>query len=174
MIDDFIIFFERNGAVLFAVAAMLLACLVFYGYQKSRRIKLEAPGWPKAQGIISLSEVQVETSSTSTADSQKGVSTGSRISEASSPRVVFEYTVQGQRYTSDQIGVSSSSMSVAQCQEVLDRYPVGQEVVVYYMPGNPHWGLLDPDYDPADGKFLLLLASIFMGVGLVILLVKLL
>lgn len=59
----------------------------------------------------------------------------------------YEYTVDGTNYTSDDIYVGNGFgdyYSEASAQGVLDTYPVGSEITVYYDPENPGNCALEP------------------------------
>jgi len=83
------------------------------------------------EGVIIASKVE----STSTSDGR-----------SYSAEIEFEYDLNGQRYTGDRhsyfsFGTSSQTHS----QEIVDRYPVGREVSVYYDPGEPSESVLEVD-----------------------------
>ena len=61
------------------------------------------------------------------------------------PRIIYEYTVDGQTYTSQQIafGIEQSYGSQNRADDVLEDFPVGNPVTVYYDPEDPGNAVLD-------------------------------
>lgn len=76
------------------------------------------------------------------------------------------------KYTGSQIGITEVGMSANDSQNIIDLYPVGSKVYVYFMPNKPRSAMLDPNYDPGGGKIILVISSVFMAIGVSILLFK--
>lgn len=56
------------------------------------------------------------------------------------PRIIYEYTVFGQMYQSEQIRAGDKFLTMRtsrQAYDLTDRYPVDATVTVYYNPANP-------------------------------------
>ncbi len=57
------------------------------------------------------------------------------------PRIIYEYEVDGQRYQGKDLRASDRFMTKGMPQikvmEIVDQYPAGTQVVVYYNPANP-------------------------------------
>ncbi len=117
-----------------AVAAWLL-----FTYFQQRRKAGESAGWPATQGKIVLSTVKASTTRHST-DSGMWVERTSYF-----PKVQYEYSVMGKTYTGGRIafGASKGFSSRAGAEKVLERYPVGATVTVYYNPDNPADAVLE-------------------------------
>lgn len=88
-----------------------------------------AQGWPSAPGAIVEARVSRNSHEDSDGDTHYSYS----------PRLKYTYTVQGQTYTGSQItfGFQKSYNSESSAAAVLQRYPVGGQVMVIYDPHNP-------------------------------------
>jgi hypothetical protein len=78
--------------------------------------------WPATDGVIQSAHVQ----------SHSG-SDGRTYSAV----VTYTYSVAGVSYEGDKISIGQISSSSAYAQRILDRYPVGKEVLVHYSPTDP-------------------------------------
>jgi hypothetical protein len=58
------------------------------------------------------------------------------------PHVEYEYTVGGTKYVGKRIDLSEK-ISTYELESMLDRYPVGADVTVYYDPADPNTAVLD-------------------------------
>lgn len=87
------------------------------------------------------------------------------------PSVTFDYTVRGRHYTGRRIGIGEQ-MADAGVEGVLDRYPQGAEVDVYYNPDNPEESVLERELPPDFGKalgglvFFVLVFAIVLPIGI--------
>lgn len=80
--------------------------------------------------------------------------------------VLYRYTVNGQIKTSNQVSFGSyGSNNPAHAQSVLNLYPSGRKVTVYYSPDDPDKAVLEPG---AGGFtfFLPVFGLVFLSVGL--------
>jgi hypothetical protein len=62
-----------------------------------------------------------------------------------SPRIVYEYDVYGRTYQSEQIRAGGIYITDPNrsAYEIVDSYPVGKDVTVYYDPNNPEDAALE-------------------------------
>ena len=60
-----------------------------------------------------------------------------------SAAVTYEYRVVGEKYTGNKIAFGAMSSSASYAHGVLDRYPVGKQVVVHYSPEHPAEAVLE-------------------------------
>lgn len=112
-------------------------------YNQSAKLDRAQEVFLETGGVITYAEVETHSSS-------DGTTYGSSI--------IFEYGVDDVDYTSDQYSYfkwSSSSMSEA--AERTARYPVGDEVVVYYDPEDPGEAVLEVDSGAFPSVLLLFL-----------------
>jgi hypothetical protein len=60
--------------------------------------------------------------------------------------VRYKYEVSGQTYTSDRVGFSwKSSRDKEKIKALLDRFPIGKEVIVFYASNDPAFSVLEPN-----------------------------
>ena len=114
----------------------------------------ESETWPTVNGVIFKSKVKSSTSDGST-------TYGADIS--------YDYQVNGQAYKGDKVtfgDVSTSSSSRA--EKIVDRYPVGKIIGVFYNPNKPETSVLEPGL--SGGVWLLPgVGSVFLIIPLIIL-----
>lgn len=122
--------------LLFLVLGMFAAgvCLIAWsGYEiKGSR---ESGSWPSAQGTITSSGMSKRT----TRDSNH------RTRTTYYPKIGFHYTVDGRKYAGSRIqfGTGETGGSMKWAQKVVNKYPSGKKVNVYYNPQEPNYGVLE-------------------------------
>lgn len=135
-IDELIALIFGGGAIVITIIAAVLGtvCTVlpfvllgWYVYRQSKKgkaIREQSQSWPSTAGIVLKSRVEV---------------VGGEYTSVV-PRVWYEFEVGGQTYQSGKIrpgdGVLTTYPS-GDAYDIVDRYPVGSAVVVYYNPLNP-------------------------------------
>lgn len=81
--------------------------------------------------------------------------TGWEDDKAYAPSISYKYRCQGKSYTSSRIGASKTiSTNKDSSQKVLDKYPVGKEVVAYVNPKKPRDACLEPIGNEANFMYL--------------------
>jgi hypothetical protein len=93
-------------------------------------VRQSALSWAATTGRVIKSRVEVSGGETTTV----------------SARVVYAYDVSGRAYQSDQLRAGDSIMRTTSGQEayaLVDRYPEGAIVTVYYNPANPQEAALE-------------------------------
>ncbi|MCP5109305.1 MAG: DUF3592 domain-containing protein [bacterium] len=113
-------------------------------------------GWPSAAGEIRTSGV----------GTKMGRAAG-QLSPRYEPKIVYTYTVDGQSYESRTVWAGSNGISFGErsfARELVDRYPAGRAVTVYYDPANPVTAALEQGAD--ETVYLLLgIGALFVAVG---------
>jgi hypothetical protein len=123
------------GLVVAAAVGVWVYRAYFRPAQAARRA---AQAWPSASGVVLSAQVETRSAwdSTSGADST-----------SFHPAITYEYEVNGQRYRGDRLRASDSFYSMGMlpgsAQAVVNRYPVGAPVTVYYNPANPQEAVLE-------------------------------
>jgi hypothetical protein len=109
--------------------------------------------WPTVQGGITSSEVTV--------------SSDSEGADSYSPEVTYRFQIDGQIFASSQIKFGENSYgSRRKAQEIVNQYPVGKQVMVYYEPERPTNAVLEPGV--SAGSYLVLgLGLFFTAIGLI-------
>ena len=96
----------------------------------------------------------------------------SDISHGSKPRfrfnIKYEYQVNSKSYESSRIGFGFKGSDKKESVDlIVSRYPIGQQVTVYFDKSNPSFSVLEPERNNRFG-FIFLMVLYSMGVGLVI------
>ncbi|QDU77337.1 hypothetical protein Pan97_44040 [Bremerella volcania] len=115
----------------------------------------ESDVWPTVMGTVTVSQVE---------------SSGPKDDRSYYPEVKYQYDVEGKSYTSDRINfdLAGTRSSIRQeMTDVVDQYPAGADVKVFYDPSDPSQSCLEPGVKLGTG-FLLGIACVGFG-GLVIL-----
>jgi hypothetical protein len=129
--------------------------------------------WPTTQGTIRFSQVGTRT-------------IRHRVTapyERYYPDLLYAYTVAGQRHASTQIwttpavvlfgfavGSHPESTARAAVEAILARYPAGQQVTVWYNPGDPALAALEPGIPPGTEQYFAWAAGAGSGALLTLLL----
>lgn len=121
----------KAAAVLFVLGIIGAAITIFVGIPMTMNA-LESKGWPSAEGIITISEF------TTNRDRDDG-------SVTYGANVAYDYKVNGTQYTGSnvhfgQYGTSDPSYG----RGIVNRYPAGTRVSVYYDSDDPSTSVLEP------------------------------
>jgi hypothetical protein len=114
-------------------------CILVFGIVIHNKLKASQT-WPKTTGVVLESSIQ----------SGWAMAGGSRIYVVS-PKVIYEYQVDGKKYTSSQLALvehNSANENVARRKS--ETYSAGQQVEVYYNPRKPRFAVLEIG-DPTGG-----------------------
>lgn len=91
--------------------------------------------WPTVEGKVLVATVDMSVSTDSDGDT----------SRTYTPRVVYEYLVGGQQYSSDQVTIGATWNYPSQARAAAKlKYEAGQRVSVYYNPEKPSQAVLEP------------------------------
>lgn len=143
-------FFSRIFPLIFIVVG---ASVAFFGIRGLQRAKASTD-WPAVQGVIRDSSVERKRSS------------GSNSSTTYHAEILYEFTVNGTVLNGDRVAYGDyGSSSPAHARQVVNRYPRGKQVAVYYMPENPEECLLEPGLQ-TQAVFLPVFGAVFFGAGL--------
>lgn len=145
---NFVIIF---GLFFFVVGVALFVAAVVQGNKAKA-----AQEWPTTPGRILYVGLQENTSS----DSDNGTS------YTYEPKVTYEYTLMGQRYTADRIAFGTMSYDYRTASKKIAPYQQDATVTVHYDPSDPSKAVLEPK--SAGAVVLYLLGSLFTVIGLVV------
>jgi hypothetical protein len=126
---------ERSGYFLIGLLVALIGVGFFiWGgviYAKAGA----SDAWPSTEGVVIASEVE------------RSVNVQSRDRRHKyTAKVEYRYAVAERDYTSRRIDFSSVTVShknSGRAMQVVNRYPTGKRVQVYYDPGNPDFAVLE-------------------------------
>jgi len=132
-----------NSPILWPCVCTLVGFgILIFGIVIRRKLKASEL-WPETTGIVRESTVQPE-----------WVRVGSGSMYVVSPKVIYEYEVDGKKYTSSQLAlVERSTANENLALRKAEKHPIGQRVVVYYNPRKPDFAALEVG-DPTGGKLL--------------------
>jgi hypothetical protein len=116
-----------------------LALLVFYLGFDEMKIIWECSDWPSVSGTIISSDIRKTTEW-----KRKGIKTG-RDRTLYLPHILYNYEVQGNRYQSYRVFFEGAEdyLDPGNAREIVNRYPSGKKVSVYYNPENPQFAVLE-------------------------------
>jgi hypothetical protein len=115
---------------LLLIFGLVGAGLSYWGWTILQDARASAT-WPTAAGVVTSSEVDHST------DAEGG--------DSYSPEVDYQYQVDGQTITNNQIKFGENSYSSRRkAEEIAANYPLGQQVTVYYEPERPTNAVLEP------------------------------
>jgi hypothetical protein len=126
------IFLMRMIPLLFIVLGAFIACS---GIRDIGRAKISAI-WPAANGKIVSSSVKVH---------HTGGYNSRRTAITFYARILYAFSVNGKYFTGDCVSFGDhSSKEPSYAYRLVNRYPQGKEVRMYYMPDNPKVCVLEP------------------------------
>lgn len=130
--------------------------LLIFGVKSVNRAS-KSVDWPRAIGVVREASVKYD-----------GLGEGRGTYEAI---LRYEYDVDGTTHSGDSVDFGDyGSSNSSHAQGIVDRYPEGKEVVVYYMPENPDVCVLEPGlklhvwFAPAGG-LVFLVAGLLMAMA---------
>jgi uncharacterized protein (TIGR03435 family) len=110
---------------LFIVVGLVVAGIGVWIFAKS----LRAEHWPVTDGIVQSAEMKSHS--------------GNHGGTTYSAEVTYSYQMAGTSYTGDKVSIGQMSSSSEYAREILNRYPVGKNVSVHYLPGDPSDAVLE-------------------------------
>lgn len=129
------------------IVASLLTLLVLWACLKTASRMQASASWPKTIGQITASELR---------DNSIGPK------EKFKARVSYSYQAAGGSYSSERIRFADASGSARSTQQaVVDKYPPGAQVDVYYDPADPVQAVLEPG--GGARRFGLLIPPVLIG-----------
>ncbi|MGH8533949.1 MAG: DUF3592 domain-containing protein [Gammaproteobacteria bacterium] len=96
--------------------------------------------WPQTEGTIISSEMDSK-------DIPRGVGALEEKSRQYRADIAFRYQVDDETHMGDKVSVEFApwwTKDYYKAKRILMRYPVGEDVIVYYDPNDPSNGVLDP------------------------------
>lgn len=138
------------------VVVLMGAGAIALGVQDVRTAR-DSLTWPAVDGRVMQTSIQTERSSR---DSATAGSVTYR------PIVRYAYRVDGVAYEGQQISIGEyATADQADARRVVEQYPTGSAVRVYYRPGQPGEAVLEPGSHGVPW-FFLVLGAVFLVVGL--------
>lgn len=156
-------FIQSNSWVLYFI---IIVCLIFFGIGIGMLVKLakhygklqQSKNWLSTNGKIISSDLDAQIST-----DDDGYQTTTYLA-----KVFFTYEVNGNSYESDRVNFDYGmrTSNVRKPQSVVEQYPTGSDVTVYYDPENPQQSVLEKR---VNGTFATILVSaVFIAIGVVL------
>ncbi len=156
-------FIQSNSWVLYFI---IIVCLIFFGIGIGMLVKLakhygklqQSKNWLSTNGKIISSDLDAQIST-----DDDGYQTTTYLA-----KVFFTYEVNGNSYESDHVNFDYGmrTSNVRKPQSVVEQYPTGSDVTVYYDPENPQQSVLEKR---VNGTFTTILVSaVFIAIGVVL------
>lgn len=120
--------------ILLASAAVGVGVIIF-GIVEWQRAR-SAENWPTVEGVVVSAEIERHRSTRSD---------GSRSNRRYSPDITYRYQIYGDVYENDRVMFAQYSSNTERgIRPIVDRYPEGSRVTVYYHPRKPELSVLEP------------------------------
>lgn len=135
--------------VLLAMSLILLAgmsVMVVFWYRFATEVE-DSQSWPSTAGRVLATEVKL-----SEVESCSGSGWGETCTTTTNycPRVSYQYVAGDRPYVGDRLALGGSCFgSRAEAEELLERYPAGAEVEVYYDLDDPSRAILVREVVPS-------------------------
>lgn len=97
---------------------------IYRSWKRGKTLEEQSQAWASSAGVVIKSRVEVSGGETTSVY----------------PKIVYEYGVGGQTYQNDNIRPGDdhyNAMVGSRAYDIVDKYPVGSAVIVYYNPANP-------------------------------------
>ncbi|HNN13413.1 MAG TPA: DUF3592 domain-containing protein [Anaerolineales bacterium] len=129
-----------------AFCAIIANIYLFRMLMRAKRSEEAAQGWSATQGLVLRSEVKVRQSLND---------------DSTFPYVRYSYEVAGKTYHSDQI-IPGGEISDLTTYKVVQRYPAGAQVTVYYDPHDPRKAVLERSSKFSNNTWLFIIVANIM------------
>lgn len=139
-----------NAVVIVFLITGYLGMIIFsyFGIQRYRKEK-DSLNWPQVDGIITLSKMN-----------ERIVRDDAGESKVWEPLISYEYVVKAEKFIGSDIGgPMRPNAHPKYAQEVINSYPKGKTVSVFYNPAQPEMALLLPGIS-GETKVLLFFAGV--------------
>lgn len=138
----------------------LIALFVLHSWVSAIWHSMQSVNWPHAEGVILSSAVEQHHTS-----GRRGLRT------YWVPRISYRYKVDNVFHNATKVSFISLTSSSADAQAMVDRYPAGKSVAVFYSPTNPDDAVLETGIHGMPWLFLV--GSIpFLTFGAIILILR--
>src|SRR5262245_13927308 len=126
-----------QGTVFLLIVAAMFPTLIIVGVIVKLWEVRKAARWPETRGKVIASGVKSHMKT----PGEPGYNFKD-TEVTNEPHVEYEYKVGDRTYRCSRITIGERTTN-SELEEILDRYPVGAQVTVYYDPANPNKALLE-------------------------------
>lgn len=147
---------------MYDIICFAIGILIFIFILRYIIITTRCSKWPVVVGEVIKS--QMKPKSKKLAEFAEAVHTPASIYQ---PDITYTYEIEGNKYTNNKVRPVGRNMTKDKpiVQRVLNLYPEGHKVYVFYNPQNPHESLLDPWIRFTPVAISVPTALIFLGLG---------
>ncbi len=151
------LFLNILGFVLFLISAIILVFLVRYVIITAR-----CSNWPVVVGEVVSAEMKARYKKLAQFTEDSHVAASPYQAE-----ITYSYDIEGNTFTNNQVRPVGKNVwrGAGIAQRVLNLYPKGSKVYIYYNPANPNKSVLDPWIRFSAVAITLPTAMIFLGLG---------
>lgn len=151
--DNFVLIL--TGVILVLVGlGFVIAALV-----NNRKVRA-AESWPTIPGTVLKSGVKEYTSRS-----------GGVTSTSYEPVVNYQYALMGKTFEGKRLGFGATRVKFQEAQDITNKYLAGTQVIVHYNPNKPEESVLE--VAAKSSKAFLIIGAIAIGLGLILLILKL-
>lgn len=119
---------------LIGLAVVIIAAAFWFSYNYNKKKNAAVANWSNTSGIITLATIVRQTER----------DPDSVMSISFTPHVTYSFEALGQKLTGNRIAYKTLvSKTQKHAQTVIETYPVGKTVTVYYDPKNPSDSVLE-------------------------------
>jgi len=126
---------------------------------RSKRLANASQSWQGTQGKVIESRVEKRTS-TDTTDGHSSTSYDAIV--------LYKYSVMGKEYSGDRVAFGVKNTNPGPANEVIKRYPVDTQVMVYYNPKKPGEAVLERSSNSGWAQIVVAIALFVAGIYLAI------
>ncbi|MCD4779321.1 MAG: DUF3592 domain-containing protein [Candidatus Omnitrophica bacterium] len=136
--------------VIFAIAGGIVTKIGFGIYQNAKK----SMEWPTVNGAVTSSEIE------------RNHSSGSGSSSTTyGADIAYDYQIKGETYSANKVSFGEySSSDIGHARKIVNKYPVGKVVNVYYNPDDLYIAVLEPGIFWSS-YIVFVLGLIFFSVG---------
>ncbi len=117
---------KKYDFILMLLIGFWLLFFVFFKYYKG----IVSENWPTTKGVVTSSFVEKVL---------RESSSGTKVKE--NLKIEFDYFLENQKYHSTNFGNIEGLL-----QNIVEKYPIGKNIKVYYNPDNPMEAILNPGF----------------------------
>ena len=125
--------------------AVLGGALIFDGYKYALESK-QSSQWNAVRGLIVKSSLQATRRNRPFIGDEEMMPRQEEDYFFYKAEVVYNYEVNGTTFSGKRISFGSIPNSAEYAKKIVNKYLKNQEVVVYYLPGNPEKAVLEPGF----------------------------
>ena len=148
--------FRKILLTIFSIGFLALGVLMLVSSTFSLMYNNSIQGWPTTNGVVLSSNVSLKMV-------QNG--NGPYTTSFYSPNVIYSYSVSGKNYTGNRLVLEYISSGEASAELLVNKYPVGTNVIVHYDAHNPGSSVLQSDVGNIGFYVVIVFGLVFSAVG---------